>query len=133
MTTYDMICSFSVLIAMLMGIGVGVHLAYTMVQSEIARGSNKSDNDKKKTTGEFKFHQFKEKVTDIFTKPDDDSETVSGNNLQSHMLNHDRMSFSEFDSQFNNEDFTERLIQSMQQQEQAYNYLYEQERMNNQQ
>jgi hypothetical protein len=43
------------------------------------------------------------------------------------------MSFSEFDSQFNNEDFTERLIQSMQQQEQAYNYLYEQERMNNQQ
>lgn len=114
MTGFDMFCLVLVLIAILIGIGGGVHVAYNLAQSSLE--SNPKPN-KKSTTGEFKPHLFGKQATECA------HEEAESNVLKNHMLNHDSLSFSEFDCQFSGQDYGAKVIETMQEQEMAYNYL----------
>lgn len=136
MTTIDILFMLNTLLPILIGIGAGVHFAYKsadnrevedetpyVVKTTVRRNKNKTN-----VAGQPSISQVVSNCSDC------DREQEKQIILPSILSHRPSMSYVEFDCQSRGEDYKERLVEQMQQQEIAYNYIQnEQQQLQEQQ
>ncbi len=136
MTIFDILFYSVVLFAILIGIALGVHLAYCV--ADIGKEDDyadyqintqpiqKSKTKKAKNFPRVTKHQYEseeDKDRDALFAEDEDFATAECHDLKARIHDQKKMPYSEFDCQFTGEDYNTKLVQQMQQQEMAYNYM----------